>query len=59
MVTEWLEDKDDPRKFIHRHFQLLGGSQRKKSITEDTPDLMKAAKQSLEIPRPIIGTGWV
>tara|TARA_R100001369_G_scaffold80712_2_gene111284 strand:- start:2355 stop:4631 length:2277 start_codon:yes stop_codon:yes gene_type:complete len=56
-LQEWLEDKDDPKNH-HRHVSHLWAVHPGNEINyEDTPDLMKAAKQSLEY-RGDNGTGW-
>ena len=56
-LQEWLEDKDDPENH-HRHVSHLWAVYPGKGINyEETPDLMEAAKQSLEY-RGDNGTGW-
>ncbi|GAA3647074.1 glycoside hydrolase family 95 protein [Flavivirga jejuensis] len=56
-LQEWLEDKDNP-EVKHRHVSHLWAVHPWNEINyEDTPDLMKAAKQSLEY-RGDKGTGW-
>lgn len=56
-LQEWMEDKDDPENH-HRHVSHLWAVYPGKGINyEDTPELMKAAKQSLEY-RGDNGTGW-
>ncbi|MEO1011560.1 MAG: glycoside hydrolase family 95 protein [Bacteroidota bacterium] len=56
-LQEWLEDKDDP-EVKHRHVSHLWGVHPGSEINwEETPDLMKAARQSL-IFRGDKGTGW-
>ncbi|GLR17083.1 hypothetical protein GCM10007940_16980 [Portibacter lacus] len=56
-LQEWLEDKDDP-DVHHRHVSHLWAVYPGNEINLfDTPDLMKAAKQSLEF-RGDNGTGW-
>lgn len=56
-LQEWLQDVDDP-KDTHRHVSHLWGVHPGTDITwEDTPDLMKAARQSL-LERGDEGTGW-
>jgi alpha-L-fucosidase 2 len=56
-LQEWLEDKDDTTN-RHRHVSHLWAVYPGKGITWDrTPDLMKAARQSL-IYRGDGGTGW-
>lgn len=56
-LQEWLEDKDNPENH-HRHVSHLWGVHPGHEITwEQTPELMKAAKQSLEY-RGDNGTGW-
>ncbi len=56
-LQEWLEDKDDP-KIKHRHVSHLWAVYPGNEINPvETPDLMKAAKQSLEF-RGDGGTGW-
>jgi len=56
-LQEWLEDKDDPKN-DHRHVSHLWGLYPGWEITPDgTPELFKAARQSL-IFRGDGGTGW-
>ncbi|QCX36941.1 glycoside hydrolase family 95 protein [Aureibaculum algae] len=56
-LQEWLEDKDDPESH-HRHVSHLWAVYPGSEINyEETPELMKAAKQSLEF-RGDNGTGW-
>ena len=56
-LQEWMEDKDDPSN-KHRHVSHLWGVHPGNEINwKDTPDLMKAARQSL-IYRGDDGTGW-
>ena len=56
-LQEWVEDKDNP-KSRHRHVSHLWGLHPGKEINwEDTPELMAAARQSLEF-RGDDGTGW-
>lgn len=55
-LQEWLEDKDDTTN-KHRHVSHLWGVHPGNDITWDTPDMMKAARQSL-IYRGDEGTGW-
>ncbi len=55
-LQEWLEDKDDPKN-DHRHVSHLWGLFPGREITIDTPELLKAARQSL-IFRGDGGTGW-
>jgi alpha-L-fucosidase 2 len=55
-LQEWLEDKDDP-KDTHRHVSHLWGVFPGHEITPRTPDLFKAAQQSLRF-RGDGGTGW-
>ncbi|WP_210420288.1 glycoside hydrolase family 95 protein [Aquisphaera giovannonii] len=56
-LQEWLEDKDNP-KDEHRHVSHLWGLFPGSEITpDDTPDLFKAARQSL-VFRGDGGTGW-
>jgi alpha-L-fucosidase 2 len=55
-LQEWLEDKDDTTS-KHRHVSHLWGVHPGNDITWDTPDMMKAARQSL-IYRGDEGTGW-
>ncbi len=56
-LQEWLEDKDDPQN-KHRHVSHLWGVYPGSEINwEQTPELMKAARQSL-IFRGDEGTGW-
>lgn len=56
-LQEWLEDKDDPND-KHRHVSHLWGQYPGNEINwDETPDLMKAARQSL-IERGDEATGW-
>ncbi|MFO7999305.1 MAG: glycoside hydrolase family 95 protein, partial [Bacteroidales bacterium] len=56
-LQEWLEDRDDPGE-KHRHVSHLWAVHPGNDINwEETPDLMKAARQSL-IFRGDGGTGW-
>ena len=56
-LQEWLEDKDDTSN-KHRHVSHLWGVHPGNEINWDkTPDLVKAARQSL-IYRGDAGTGW-
>jgi alpha-L-fucosidase 2 len=56
-LQEWLEDKDDPNE-KHRHISHLWGVYPGNEINwEYSPEVMKAAKQSL-IFRGDEGTGW-
>ena len=55
-LQEWLEDKDDP-KSNHRHVSHLWGVFPGSEITPQTPELFKAAQQSLRF-RGDDGTGW-
>lgn len=56
-LQEWMEDVDDP-EVKHRHVSHLWGMHPGNEINwVDTPDLMKAARQSL-IFRGDAGTGW-
>ncbi len=56
-LQEWLEDKDDPDN-KHRHVSHLWGLHPGSEITrEETPELYKAARKSLEM-RGDEGTGW-
>ncbi len=56
-LQEWMEDKDNPENH-HRHVSHLWAVHPGNEINfEDTPDLMEAAKQSLEY-RGDNGTGW-
>lgn len=55
-LQEWLEDKDNP-KDEHRHVSHLWGLFPGEEITPDTPELFKAARQSL-VFRGDSGTGW-
>jgi len=56
-LQEWLEDKDDP-DVHHRHVSHLWGVHPWNEINyADTPELMEAAKQSLNF-RGDNGTGW-
>ncbi|WP_420148357.1 glycosyl hydrolase family 95 catalytic domain-containing protein [Spirosoma sp.] len=56
-LQEWLQDVDDPNDH-HRHVSHLWGVHPGTDMTwDDTPDLMKAARQSL-LERGDEGTGW-
>ncbi len=56
-LQEWMEDKDDPNN-KHRHVSHLWGVHPGNEINwKETPELMKAARQSL-IYRGDDGTGW-
>jgi alpha-L-fucosidase 2 len=56
-LQEWLEDVDDPNEH-HRHVSHLWGVHPGADITwEKSPEMMKAARQSLLI-RGDEGTGW-
>lgn len=56
-LQEWMEDKDDTTNH-HRHVSHLWGVHPGKEINwQDTPELMKAAEQSL-LYRGDEGTGW-
>ncbi|GAB4024605.1 glycoside hydrolase family 95 protein [Spirosoma gilvum] len=56
-LQEWLQDVDDP-KDTHRHVSHLWGVHPGTDITwDETPELMKAARQSL-LERGDEGTGW-
>lgn len=56
-LQEWLEDKDDPNN-KHRHVSHLWGVFPGEEITlRGTPELCRAARQSLEF-RGDGGTGW-
>jgi alpha-L-fucosidase 2 len=56
-LQEWLEDKDDPKN-QHRHQSHLWGAHPGYEITAyGTPDLFKAARQSL-LYRGDAATGW-
>jgi alpha-L-fucosidase 2 len=56
-LQEWLEDKDDPKN-NHRHVSHLWGAYPGSQITAyGTPDLFRAARQSL-IFRGDAATGW-
>ena len=56
-LQEWMEDKDDTSN-KHRHVSHLWGVHPGSEITWDkTPELMKAARQSL-LYRGDAGTGW-
>jgi len=56
-LREWMEDKDDPKN-QHRHVSHLWGVYPGSEITPyGTPDLFKAARQSL-IFRGDAATGW-
>jgi alpha-L-fucosidase 2 len=56
-LQEWMQDVDDPNDH-HRHVSHLWGVHPGTDITwDETPDLMKAARQSL-LERGDEGTGW-
>lgn len=55
-LQEWMEDKDDTTN-KHRHVSHLWAVYPGNEIGTETPDLMKAARQSL-IYRGDAGTGW-
>ncbi|HEY4198099.1 MAG TPA: glycoside hydrolase family 95 protein, partial [Mucilaginibacter sp.] len=55
-LQEWMQDKDDTAD-THRHVSHMWGVYPGTDITWNTPELMKAAKQSL-IYRGDEGTGW-
>lgn len=55
-LQEWLEDKDNPDN-KHRHVSHLWGLFPGDEISLETPDLLNAAKTSLEF-RGDGGTGW-
>ncbi|TDH28819.1 glycoside hydrolase family 95 protein [Segetibacter sp. 3557_3] len=56
-LQEWLEDKDDP-KDNHRHVSHLWGMYPGNEINwDESPELMKAAMQSL-LQRGDAATGW-
>jgi alpha-L-fucosidase 2 len=56
-LQEWLQDIDDPKN-NHRHVSHLWGVHPGNEINwVETPDLMKAARQSL-LYRGDAGTGW-
>ncbi|WP_438482586.1 glycoside hydrolase family 95 protein [Oleiharenicola lentus] len=55
-LQEWLEDRDDPAD-VHRHVSHLWGVFPGEDITWKTPELMRAARQSL-LYRGDGGTGW-
>lgn len=55
-LQEWLEDRDDPRNH-HRHVSHLWGLFPGDEITWETPDLLAAARKSLEF-RGDGGSGW-
>jgi alpha-L-fucosidase 2 len=56
-VQEWLDDWDDPQD-RHRHISHLYGLYPSAQITpEATPDLVKAARVTLE-QRGLVSTGW-
>ncbi|MBA4409367.1 MAG: glycoside hydrolase family 95 protein [Bacteroidota bacterium] len=56
-LQEWMEDRDDPAN-KHRHVSHLWGVHPGTEINwKETPELMKAARQSL-IYRGDDGTGW-
>lgn len=55
-LQEWLEDVDDPQN-NHRHVSHLWGLFPGDEITPDTPELLDAAKTSLNF-RGDGGTGW-
>lgn len=55
-LQEWIEDKDDPKN-DHRHVSHLYAVYPSNQINPTTPDLFKAARQSL-VYRGDGGTGW-
>ena len=55
-LQEWIEDWDNPKDH-HRHVSHLWGLYPGNQITENTPELFEAAKQSL-IARGDPSTGW-
>lgn len=55
-LQEWLVDKDDPEE-THRHVSHLWGLHPGEEVTEHTPELFAAARQSLQF-RGDEGTGW-
>jgi alpha-L-fucosidase 2 len=55
-LQEWLEDIDDPKN-DHRHVSHLWVLHPGQEIGVDTPDLLAAARKSLEF-RGDAGTGW-
>lgn len=55
-LQEWVTDKDDPAE-THRHVSHLWGLHPGDEITEHTPHLYDAARQSL-LCRGDEGTGW-
>ena len=55
-LQEWMEDKDDTADH-HRHVSHLWGVYPGTDISWDKPDLMQAARQSLQY-RGDDGTGW-
>lgn len=55
-LQEWLEDKDDTTD-THRHVSHMWGVYPGTDITFKTPELMKAAEQSMKY-RGDEGTGW-
>ncbi len=56
-LQEWIEDLDDPNN-KHRHVSHLWGLHPGSEVNwEDTPELIKAAKRTLEM-RGDEGTGW-
>ena len=55
-LQEWITDKDDPEE-THRHVSHLWGLHPGDEITEHTPRLYDAARQSL-LYRGDEGTGW-
>ncbi len=55
-LQEWLEDKDNPKN-DHRHTSHLWGLHPGWDVTPATPEIFKAARQSL-IYRGDGGTGW-
>jgi alpha-L-fucosidase 2 len=55
-LQEWLQDLDDPEN-VHRHISHLWGVFPGSEINPRTPELFKAAQQSLRF-RGDDGTGW-
>jgi alpha-L-fucosidase 2 len=55
-LQEWMEDIDNPKN-MHRHVSHLWGAYPGCDITPATPDVFKAARQSL-VYRGDAGQGW-
>lgn len=55
-LQEWLDDIDDPNN-THRHVSHLWGVFPDSQISTQTPELLKAAQQSLQY-RGDVSTGW-